>query len=96
MLGLSFGKLLLLAVIIAVVWYGLKYLSRAEAVRRAQRQGDQRQADPRQGNQRRRGMGTTGAPLRAVEDLIKCARCGAYVAARGASACGRPDCPWGR
>ena len=31
-------------------------------------------------------------PQRAVEDLVACRVCGAYVSAAG-PACGRPDCP---
>lgn len=86
MLGLSLGKLLLLALIIAIVWYGFKYMQRVEDVRRALRQE----------MERRRKSGRSGPRSIEAEDLVKCARCGAYVAAEGATNCGRPDCPWGR
>jgi hypothetical protein len=83
MLGLSLGKLLLLAVLIALVWYGFKYASRVEAIRRNVREEvARRQASAR-------------PPARSVEDLVKCRQCGAFVAATGATNCGKPGCPWG-
>ncbi len=84
MFGLSLGKFLLLVILVLVVWYGFKYASRVEAIRRALREELAR----RQGAQRR--------PTIPAEDLVKCAQCGAYVAARSATSCGRADCPWGR
>ena len=85
MFGLSVTKLLLLAILILIVWYGFKYAARVEAVKHALR------ADA----QRRRGGGNMRAPKPPVEDLIKCQRCGAFVAAQGAANCGKPQCPWG-
>ena len=85
MFGLSLGKLLVLGVIVLAVWYGFKYRSRLEAVRAAlQRERDARRERPR-----------AAGPTIAAEDLVKCRSCGAYVAARGTSSCGRADCPWG-
>lgn len=84
MFGLSLGKFVLLVLLVLVVWYGFKYVNRVEAIRRALREELKR----RQGGQRR--------PTIPAEDLVKCAQCGAYVAARGATPCGRTDCPWGR
>jgi hypothetical protein len=83
--GLSLSKLVLLAVIVAIVWYGLKYLERVETIRRALREE----------LRRRQGAAPRQPPIKA-EDLIKCATCGTYVAARGAAPCGRADCPWRR
>jgi hypothetical protein len=84
-MGLSLGKLLVLGVLILAVWYGFKYRSRIEAVRSAfQRERDARRQRPH-----------AASPTIAAEDLVKCSQCGAYVAARGASPCGRADCPWG-
>jgi uncharacterized protein len=82
-MGLSIGKLLILAAIAVVVWYGFKYRSRVDAVRRAfEREfaGRRRRPPP--------------PPKIAAVDLAPCERCGAYVAARGATPCGRADCPW--
>jgi ribosomal protein L32 len=87
-MGLSLGKILVLAVLVAVVWYGFKYRARIEAVRAVlQREAEARRARARQGEPRQ---------TLAAEDLVKCDRCGSYVAAHSASACGRADCPWGR
>lgn len=83
MFGLSLPKFLLLALIIAVVWFGFRYVSRVDAIRRAVREEVKRRQRPR------------GPASIEAEDLVKCAQCGAYVAARGASSCGRKDCPWG-
>jgi len=88
-MGLSFGKLVVLAILILVVWYGFKYASRVEAVRQAlkremaaQRERARTQAKP--------------GPTLAAEDLVKCNRCGSYVAAHAAAGCGRADCPYRR
>ena len=83
MLGLSLGKLIFLAVVIAVVWYGFRYAGRVEAIRRSAREEiARRRSDSRPSAAR-------------VEDLVKCSRCGTFVAASGAAKCGKPDCPWG-
>jgi succinate dehydrogenase/fumarate reductase-like Fe-S protein len=88
MLGLSLGKLRFLAVIIAAVWYGFKYMNRVEAVRRSMREAMRKTAERQRSQQRSRTL--------EAEDLVKCTACGAYVAACGATHCGRADCPWGR
>jgi hypothetical protein len=79
----SLGKLLVLVAIILVVWYGFKYAARVEALRNSLRDE----------MARRQASGAKGRP-RAVEDLVKCPKCGAFVAAQGASNCGKPGCPW--
>ena len=85
MLGMSIGKLLLLAAIVTLVWYGFKYANRVQAVRRALEQ-----------ELRRRQAAAKPPPRLDAEDLALCGTCGAYVPARGAAPCGRPDCPWMR
>ncbi|HZS82850.1 MAG TPA: hypothetical protein VFA50_08250 [Stellaceae bacterium] len=84
MLGLGFSKLVLLVVVILLVWYGYKYVARVEEVRQALR----RARDAAEGRKR------AGAARLEAEDMVKCRSCGTYVAARGASRCGRSDCPW--
>jgi hypothetical protein len=86
MLGFSLGKILLFAALIALFWYGLKYMGRVEAVRRSLRDEIRR----------RQASASRKSPVVEAEDLVKCGPCGAYVAARGAGNCGRSDCPWGR
>jgi hypothetical protein len=87
-MGLSFGKLVVLAILVAIVWYGFKYAGRVQAVSRAmRREMEARRARPRP---------AASARAIAAEDLVKCDACGSYVAANSTSACGRADCPWGR
>jgi hypothetical protein len=83
MIGFSLPKLLLFALLVAVVWFGYRYVNRVEEIRRAVREEVRRRQSP----------GRRSATIEA-EDLVKCSRCGTYVAARGAGSCGRPDCPW--
>ncbi len=100
---LSFPKLLLLAVVIGVVWFGWRWVKRVQTIGR-ERTGRRDAADAG-----RRPSSTAGAtpttstggnpardPARDVEDMEKCPECGAYVAPRSAVSCGRPACPYGR
>jgi uncharacterized protein len=93
MFGMSFGKLLLLAILILIVWYGFKYAARIEAVKQTLRAEAIRRRQAGDGGSDRRGDRTPAA--RPVEDLVKCQRCGSYVASVGAANCGKPQCPWG-
>jgi uncharacterized protein len=86
MFGLSLGKLLLLAIVVGIVWYGFKYSARVNAIRRGVREEVAR----------RQAASAPRTPRRSVEDLVKCPQCGAFVAANGATNCGKPGCPWGK
>jgi hypothetical protein len=86
MLGMSLGKLLFMAIVIAVVWYGFKYAGRVEAIRRSLREEVAR----------RQGAAAARPAARTIEDLVKCAQCGAFVSATSAGNCGKPHCPWGK
>ncbi len=71
-------KWLLVIIVVGLVWFGWRFVTRVEEVRRATRNqsgGSGRRADP------------------AVEDLVKCPVCAAYVSAVRPQRCGRPDCP---
>jgi len=84
-MGLSLGKLLILALLAVAVWYGFKYRSRIDAVRRAFEHEFAKGRKPP----------PPPPPARvAAVDLVPCERCGAYVASRGAAPCNRADCPW--
>jgi len=79
---MSLPKLILIAVVIFVVWYAVRWLNRPPGV--APRR---RPVTP----------GTSGAgPGQArrveAEDLVACPTCGAYVA-QSARSCGRAACP---
>jgi len=85
MFGLpSIQKLIVLAAIVAAVWYGFKFLGRLQQARKAEaklREGKNGQPAKKSGEAaRRRGD--------AVEDLVPCPSCGAYVRAGSTCTCG--------
>jgi hypothetical protein len=82
---ISLPKLILIIVLILVVWYVSRVLNRgAFALER------RRRAAARPRGQTGRGPGASGQG--AIEDLVPCRTCGAYVSP-GAHNCGRPACP---
>ena len=78
----SLPKLIFLIGIIAVVWYGFRFLG---AVDRARKQAE-RVAKQMAGQRR--------ADVASVEDTVKCRVCDAYVRARLPGRCNRTDCPF--
>ena len=97
MLGFSIQKLLVLAAVIGAVWYGFKFVGRLQQARDAEAKTGGGAKGGNLGDQLRnwvagrKGGGDAGGE---VEDLVQCPKCGAYVAARGATSCGRGDCPY--
>lgn len=85
MFGLSFAKLLLLVAVVAVVWFGFRWLRQLTAAAARDDRVARREAGP-----------TPPQAPRAVEDLAACPRCRAYVPAQAPSACERGDCPYPR
>ncbi len=88
MFGFSFYKLLVLVAVIAAVWYGFKFIGRLQ---------DQRQADAKlraSAGRRSRVRGAEDPEASQAEDMVTCPVCQAYVTARSAENCGRPDCPY--
>jgi uncharacterized protein len=97
MLGFSIQKLLVLAGIIGAVWYGFKLVGRMKETRDAQARAGGGAKSGNLGDQLRDWVGGRKGGAKAggeTEDLIECPKCGAYVAARGATSCGRSDCPY--
>ena len=86
----SLQKLLVLAAIIAAVWYGFKFVGRLQDAREAEQK--LRAGGTRQPKARWRRAKQPAAPE--AEDMVECPVCQAYVAARGASRCERPGCPY--
>ena len=82
MFGFGFSKLAVLIGIVAAVWYGFKLVGQLDKARKQQ----QANKPPRQSG----GGGKTPE----VEDTVQCPTCGAYVVAKSASPCERPDCPY--
>lgn len=81
MFGLGFSKLVVLIAIVVAVWYGFKYVGQLDRARKERQAGK----PPRR---------TGGGKPPEVEDTVQCPVCGAYVVARTASPCERPDCPY--
>ena len=91
MFGLpSIQKLLLLALIVAAVWYGFKIAGRVKESR------DRQDAQQRGAPQRRPARKASAPKEEAIEaeDMVPCPKCGAYVAAKAAGNCGKPGCPY--
>ena len=91
MLGFSIQKLLFTIAVVVAVWYGFKWVSRMQVKRDAQAKAKlRRQASGDTSGNLGAASGTTDD----VEEMVECAPCGAFVAARGAKSCGREDCPY--
>jgi len=70
-------KIVLIVLLMFVVWYALRWFNRQTAPK-AVRRGP--------------GAARSARPQSAVEDLVACRACGAYVAA-SARGCGKAGCP---
>lgn len=76
-------KLIVLALVVAVVWYGFRFLGRLQKARKEEAKLRERQgAQPARSAARDDGNGT-------IEDLVPCPSCGAYVRAGSTCSCGR-------
>jgi hypothetical protein len=73
---ISIPKLILLIVVVLAVWYVSRVVNRGVSVL----------------ERRRPKAATRPGGIGAVEDLVSCRICGAYISP-GARACGRPACP---
>jgi uncharacterized protein len=81
---LSFPKLVVLVAVVAIVWFGFRWLERVERARR--RAAERSQARLGRERQSPIGRGET-------QEMKACPVCGTYVAAT-ARACSRADCPF--
>jgi len=79
MMTISVPKLVLIIILILAVWYVSRVMNRGASALE------------------RRRRRATAPPRRpsAIEDLVPCRTCGAYVSP-GARDCGRPACPQAR
>ena len=77
----SVPKLVVLAVIIAVIWYGFKIFSRGQQASKKDDSG---------GNV---SPGNSGGSSDAV-NMVQCSVCGDFVAGKGATNCGKENCPY--
>ncbi|WP_158043718.1 PP0621 family protein [Skermanella pratensis] len=76
-------KLLTLVLLIAIVWFGFKFVARSQAIAKAKRE-----------MAARREAGLPRPRPHDAQEMVRCASCGVYVPAAKADACGRPDCPY--
>ncbi len=76
------GKLIETIVVIAMVWFGFKYIQRIGEMndRRRQRAGQ--------------GQRASAATPPGIEDMICCRECGTWQSSRDAKACGRRGYPY--
>jgi uncharacterized protein len=81
---ISFPKILVLILLIAAVWIGLKYMSRLANA------GN----DPDEPAARRPAARGKGSAV-ATTNLVKCPACGVYVSESSPKACGKAGCPYG-
>ncbi len=84
MLGFSLTKLLFTIAVVFIIWNGFKWYARMQMM-------GNRDDDDRLHRSAKPGTGSRSEPI--TEKMVKCSTCGAYVTSRGASSCGRDDCP---
>lgn len=77
MLGFSLPKLIVLALIIAAIWYGFKFFGRVQNASKSEVPGDD-----------------TDSVIPDAVDMVQCATCGDFVAAKGSKSCGKEGCPY--
>jgi len=76
-----FGKFLLTVAVVAIVWFGFKYLARVAELKHGAAV-PRPKASPRQ------------APGIEAEAMVECRVCGTWQPGRTAKPCGRRDCPY--
>ena len=92
MFGISFGKILILVIAVAAVWYGFKALDRRRRVEEGGRKTGERSMGERLRKSMQGKQGDSG-PVD-IEDTEKCPTCGAFVSVAGIQNCGKKDCPY--
>lgn len=79
------AKLLLLVIVIGVLWWW----HRRNQIKARER------AELNRGNPAGRASAKMkNTPAKPIEDMAQCRTCGAYVPAKGATACGKDRCPF--
>ena len=87
MFAFSFQKLLVLAAIVAAIWYGFRWVGRLQKMRDAEQKLRRQEA-------RGAARGASAKQEPPAEDMVQCPRCQAYLPATRPLACGRADCPY--
>jgi len=94
MLGFNIQKLLFTVVVVMAVWYGFKWLGQMKIKRDRGRSRLRREAKRGSAHARKESSSRSEGDPDGAEDMVECSTCGAFVAARGATSCGRGDCPY--
>lgn len=81
-------KILLIVAVIGVLWW---WHRRNQIKRREQAELDRNPRAQAKTGAKAGAKGNAGKP---IEDMTQCKVCGAYVPAKGATRCGRADCPF--
>jgi uncharacterized membrane protein YqiK len=82
-------KILLIVAVIGVLWWWHRR-NQIKARERAEFERTGRAPGRTTGKTK---SGAKGKPAQPIEDMAQCRVCGAYVPAKGATRCGRADCP---
>lgn len=101
MFGFSITKLLVLAGVILVVWYGFKLVGRLDSARKAEAKLRRETKATRETRATRKTSRKDPAEPASprdpaaleAEEMLQCPSCRTYVAAVSAKNCGRADCP---
>lgn len=83
-----FTKILLTVAVVAIIWFGFKYVQRMSELREAQLR--RRPVPPQPGGSAFRDEVKAAGGVR---DLVKCPICNTFRA-HDAGSCGRADCPY--
>ena len=94
MFGLSLSKLILLAIVIAAVWYGFKWIGRVDKMRKEAAARDRVDQKKRAGEADRASTAPMPAASGGAEDMVSCRSCGTYVLASAARNCDKAGCPY--
>lgn len=87
MFGLpSIQKLIVLGLVIAVVWYGFKFLGRLQQARKAE--AKLRAGEAKKPQKTRTERSAEAGNGNEVADLVPCPACGAYIQAGAKCSCG--------
>lgn len=74
-----FAKILLTVAVVALIWFGFKYLGRRAELRR---------------REPGRGAPPPPPEAETAETMVECRVCGTWQPGRTARSCGRSDCPY--
>ncbi|MSP89282.1 MAG: hypothetical protein EXQ92_10810 [Alphaproteobacteria bacterium] len=94
MFGLSISKLIVLAAVIAAVWYGFKWIGRMDKMRKEEAERDRLDNSKRRTEADRASAAPTPAAAGGAEDMVGCVTCGTFVLASAARNCGKARCPY--